>query len=161
MKTLNRNSRISRADPFGPAKPSNSGAELAPDITTDRARPRPPAIESLPPVAEQMPATHSRNSDTASSILEARHPDIVRAISLLWGFPEMNQYFERLWMADGAHKGPIHPDAMSELMFLSRLHHMIVPQHPGRSLAEIYGSNRLYAPASSAANPWNDVPPRR
>jgi hypothetical protein len=85
---------------------------------------------------------------------------MARAITLLWGFPEMNEYFDRLWLADGSH-GPIDPDAMSELMLLARLHQMIVPQRPGRSLADIYGSNRLFNASATTRDPWSDVPPRR
>lgn len=94
------------------------------------------------------------------SILEACHPDIVRAISLLWGYPEMNEYFDRLWMADDAN-GPIDPEAMSELMLLSRVHQMIVPQRPNRTLASIYGSNRMFEAPAVARDPWGDIPPRR
>jgi len=36
------------------------------------------------------------------SVLEAFHPDISQAVTLLWGHPEMNQYFERLWLDDGS-----------------------------------------------------------
>jgi len=72
----------------------------------------------------------------------------------------MNEYFDRLWMADDA-QGPIDPDAMSDLMLLSRVHQIIVPQRPNRSLASIYGSNRLHEPPIASGNPWSDVPPRR
>ena len=34
------------------------------------------------------------------SVLEAAHPDIVEAIVLLWGYPEMNVYFQKLWLND-------------------------------------------------------------
>ena len=95
------------------------------------------------------------------SVLEAFHPEIVRAISLLWGFPEMNEYFDRLWLADEAH-GPIAPEAMSELMLLWRVHQTLVPQRPSRSMASLYGGNRGFETASgSARDPWRDIPPRR
>lgn len=93
------------------------------------------------------------------SVLEICHPDIARAIELLWGFPEMNDYFDRLWIADDTH-GPIDPDAMSDLMLLARVHQILMPERPNRSLASIYGSNRLLDPRS-ANDPWGDVPPRR
>jgi len=96
----------------------------------------------------------------AGSVLEACHPEILKAVSLLWGFPEMNDYFDRLWMADGSH-GPIDPDAMSELMMLSRVHLSLVPRRPTRTMASIYGSNRLHEEPTASNDPWSDVPPRR
>jgi len=138
---------------------------LAPDIITERA---PGGLKQVPtasPVVRE-PAIAQAKTQTApaprveTSIIEARHPDIARAISLLWGFPEMNQYFDRLWLADGNH-GPIDPDAMSELMLLSRIHQSIVPQSPGRSLAALYGGNRVNETNGRPRNPWSDVPPRR
>jgi len=96
----------------------------------------------------------------AGSVLEACHPDILKAISLLWGFPEMNEYFDRLWMADEK-TGPIDPDAMSELMMLARVHQSLVPRRPSRSMASIYGSNRLHETPTAANDPWSDVPRRR
>jgi hypothetical protein len=102
----------------------------------------------------------ARTLEKTASVLERCHPDIVRAIGLLWGFPEMNEYFDRLWMADEA-QGPIEPDAMSDLMLLSRVHHIIVPQRPSRNLASIYGSNRMHERPVDSGDPWRDVPPRR
>ncbi len=90
------------------------------------------------------------------SALEERHPAIANAILLMWGYPEMNAYFDRLWLADGT-QTPIDPEAMSELMLLSRVHQVLVPQRPARSLASIYGA----APKSSKRDVWDDVPRRR
>src|SRR5579862_1626652 len=61
-----------------------------------------------------------------SSIIEELHPDIAKAITLLWGFPEMNEYFDRMWLADGGQR-PIDPEAMSELMLLARVHLAVMP----------------------------------
>lgn len=155
MSSAFRTSRFSRT--YWPraeeAIASNNTPLLAPDITTERDFPAP----SLP-AAAAAPAQPPRQEP--HSILETRHPEISKAISLLWGFPEMNDYFDRIWMADGGH-GPIDPDAMSELMFLSRLHQTIVPSRPGRSLAAIYGNNRLYDSSRLGSDPWSSVPPRR
>jgi hypothetical protein len=109
------------------------------------------------PAAAPRPA---QRIDRGASELEVCHPDIVHAISLLWGYPEMNAYFDRLWMADDSH-GPLDPGAMSELMVLSRVHQILVPQRPGRNLASLYGSNRLFEQPSPSSDPWSDVPPRR
>jgi len=55
------------------------------------------------------------------SVLETLHPGIAHAITLLWGYPEMDEYFSKLWLADDRQM-PIHPEAMSELMLLARVH---------------------------------------
>ncbi|HXF47255.1 MAG TPA: hypothetical protein VNK91_14160 [Burkholderiaceae bacterium] len=90
-------------------------------------------------------------------MLETRYPGMVQAITLMWGHPELNAYFDRLWLSDGT-QTPIDPDAMSELMLLAQIHQHLVLQRPARSLASIYGTDY--------ANPrkrdvWADVPPRR
>jgi len=82
---------------------------------------------------------------------------MAQAISLMWGYPEMNAYFDRLWLADGS-QTPIDPEAMSELMLLAQIHQAIVPQRPGRSLATIYGTD--YA-RGGHSDVWDDVPRRR
>lgn len=129
--------------------------QLTPDIFTERERANGNGANG---------ATGRAGAAVAQadlSIIEARHPDIARAISLLWGFPEMNEYFDRLWLADTFH-APIDPDAMSELMLLSRVHQAVLPQRPGRNLASMYGSNRLFDHRpSEVRDPWADVPPRR
>jgi len=94
------------------------------------------------------------------SVLEAFHPDIVQAITLLWGYPEMNQYFEKLWLDDGT-RSPITPEAMSELMLLAGVHRWLAPQLPVRTMASIYDASH---PAHAVRRPkdiWDDVPRRR
>jgi hypothetical protein len=95
------------------------------------------------------------------SVLETMHADIVQAITLLWGYPEMNVYFEKLWLDDGS-RGPIAPEAMSELMLLAGVHQCLAPQRPARNMASIYDA---HAHAASAPKPlkdiWASVPRRR
>jgi hypothetical protein len=91
------------------------------------------------------------------SVLEAFHPDITQAVTLLWGHPEMNQYFEKLWLDDGSGT-PIAPEAMSELMLLAGVHRWLSPQRPVRSMAAIYDAS--HAP-SRRTDLWDDVPRRR
>jgi hypothetical protein len=110
--------------------------------------------------AETVPAVHPRRHDPVTrnrSVLEACHPDIVQAVTLLWGYPEMNAYFEKLWMADG-NQAPIAPEAMSELMLLAGVHRWLTPQKPTRNLASIYDASA--APARQR-DVWGDVPRRR
>ena len=82
---------------------------------------------------------------------------MVQAISLMWGYPELNAYFDRLWIADGT-QTPIDPEAMSELMLLAQVHQALVPQRPARSLASIYGADRNVGRRKDL---WDDVPSRR
>ncbi|MDL1859512.1 hypothetical protein FBR04_00595 [Betaproteobacteria bacterium PRO7] len=91
------------------------------------------------------------------SVLETRYPGMAHAITLLWGHPEMNEYFRKLWLADGS-QTPLEPDAMSELMLLAQVHLHIVPEKPQRTLASIYGT-AYSAPAKRDV--WEDVTWRR
>lgn len=91
------------------------------------------------------------------SVLETRYPGIAQAITLMWGYPEMNDYFRKLWLADG-NQTPIEPDAMSELMLLAQVHLHLVPQKPQRTLASIYGT-AYDTPAKRDV--WEDVSWRR
>lgn len=74
------------------------------------------------------------------SVLEAKYPGMAQAVTLLWGHPEMNAYFERIWMADNV-QTPLHPEAMAELMLLARIHQNLKPQRPIQTLTHTnYGS---------------------
>lgn len=99
----------------------------------------------------------SQSKDSNRSILESRYPGMLQAISLMWGYPEMNAYFDRLWIADGS-QTPLSPDAMSELMLLAQIHQILVPTRPGRSLSTIYGTDYN---ANKRRDIWEDLPPRR
>ena len=91
------------------------------------------------------------------SVLEAIHPEIVQAVILLWGYPEMNVYLEKLWLADGT-QSPIAPEAMSELMLLAGVHRHLSPQHPTRNMASIYDVSTT---AGQRRDRWDNVPRRR
>lgn len=112
----------------------------------------PPARAALPNAVARR-ATDARDR----SVLETRYPGIAHAITLLWGHPEMNEYFRKLWLADG-NQTPIEPDAMSELMLLAQVHLHIVPDKPQRTLASIYGT-AYNTPAKRDV--WEDVIWRR
>jgi hypothetical protein len=157
MSTSYRSPRINRSYLSRIVQEGSGGSQLAPDIFTERQTMTQGLGETRPPAHPKQAPLRTRGE---LSIIESRHPEIAKAISLLWGFPEMNEYFSRLWLADGTH-GPIDPDAMSELMLLARLHQAVLPHFPGRSLAAIYGSDRLYEPAEASRDPWAEVPPRR
>ena len=106
------------------------------------------------------PVARTVQAGGVGSVLEVMHPDIAKAITLLWGYPEMNEYFDRLWLADSGSR-PIDPDAMSELMLLARVHQHLVPARPRRQLSDLYGGSKLYDAAASHADVWSDVPRRR
>jgi hypothetical protein len=122
------------------------------------------------PTASPRPATRTAANDPVRpqraaaptdgrSVIEARYPQMACAIELLWGHAEMNLYFEKLWLADG-NQGPIDPEAMSELMLLAQIHHLLVPNRPQRSLATIYGSAYARDSQRASRDIW-DVEPRR
>lgn len=90
----------------------------------------------------------------AASGLERHYPAIVQAITLLWGYPEMNAYFHKLWLSSE----PIDPEAMAELMLLARLHQQLVPHRPQPQEHSIYG--RQYAGRASGDR-WEGVKPAR
>lgn len=151
-----RNAKLNRSYLAKVAAATASAKSASADRAAAPARP----VPALPEGPEAAELRRARARAQAGSVLEACHPDILKAVSLLWGFPEMNDYFDRLWMADGTH-GPIDPEAMSELMMLSRVHQSLVPRRPARTMASIYGSNRLHEAPTVGNDPWSDVPPRR
>jgi hypothetical protein len=119
------------------------GADLTKSV--DRA---PPARKVVQPLPRKL------------SVLEALHPDIVHAITLLWGYPEMNDYFEKLWLDDGT-GCTLAPEAMSELMLLAGVHRWLLPKRPARNMASIYDPCQAPRGPKRGADIWEDVPRRR
>jgi hypothetical protein len=172
MTTAFRNSRVHREYLSRVAESGTLGWDdgvLMPDITT--VLPRGPLPRDLalrePPLEIHEAVRRDPAAPMSTSVVEERHPEIAKAITLLWGHPEMNEYFDRLWMADGG-QGPIDPDAMSELMLLSRVHQEIVPERRVRTMADIYGAGRRIGGdrdhldrRAPRADPWSAVPTRR
>jgi hypothetical protein len=113
-------------------------------------------------IAQKAIAASARAAKAAPvpSVIEENHPDIAKAITLLWGYPEMNEYFDRMWLADGA-QSPIDPEAMSELMLLARVHAAVTPERPKSSLASILGSDKLHDHTPRQQDVWADIPRRR
>jgi hypothetical protein len=114
-------------------------------------KPRPRSYDPFATLYTQRPATLTPATDLfrqpaverapiptdPRSVLEQRYPHIVRALTLMWGHPEMNAYFDSLWLQDGNREG-FHPEAMSELMLLAHMHQMLVPTRPKATMAKIY-----------------------
>lgn len=108
-------------------------------------------IASIDPSFEGWPEPGaSPRADTASaaspqgaelSILEQRHPAVIQTLRLLWGYPELNQYFDKVNSGCDASLN-FAPDAMAELMVLASLHQRICPHRPAAAAADIYGGGR-------------------
>jgi hypothetical protein len=102
-----------------------------------------------------MPAatTTAAPRDEQSSAVEKTYPAVVRALTLLWGHPEMNQYFEKVWSGQDPSLN-LDPDAMAEVMMLAAVHQRICPFRPAKSVEEMYGAGRW-------ADTWKPARPRR
>jgi hypothetical protein len=92
-------------------------------------------------------------SDASLSVLERRHPAVIQTLRLLWGYPELNQYFEKVYSGRDASLN-LAPDAMAELMVLASVHQRICPHRPAATVHELYGSSRL-------SDPWKPARLRR
>ena len=92
-----------------------------------------PLLESTAAARRAPPAA------TESSVIEARYPAVVRALTLLWGYPEMNQYFEKAWSGQDPTINQLEPEAIDELMMLAAIHQRICPYRPAKKVEEYYG----------------------
>ncbi len=100
------------------------------------------------------PATAPTPANESSlSVLERRHPAVIQTLRLLWGYPELNQYFEKVYSGRDSSLN-LAPDAMAELMVLASVHQRICPQRPAATVQELYGSSRL-------SDPWKPARLRR
>ncbi|MBC8119617.1 MAG: hypothetical protein H7X75_08600 [Burkholderiaceae bacterium] len=114
-----------------------------------------PSFEGRP-VPGRSPAVAAGEQSGPSSelsILERRHPAVIQTLRLLWGYPELNQYFEKVNCGGDASLN-FAPDAMAELMVLASLHQRICPQRPTTPAADVYGGGRW-------ADTWKAARPRR
>lgn len=114
-----------------------------------------PNLEGRP--ASNMPqpaaAPASPISEASLSVLERRHPAVIQTLRLLWGYPELNQYFEKVYSGRDSSLN-LAPDAMAELMVLAAVHQRICPHRPAASAKELYGSGRW-------SEPWQPARLRR
>ena len=118
-------------------------------------------IASVDPNLEGQPASNASQravpaspvSATSLSALERRHPAVIQTLRLLWGYPELNQYFEKVYSGRDASLN-LAPDAMAELMVLAGVHQRICPHRPAASAKELYGSGRW-------SEPWQPARMRR
>ena len=59
--------------------------------------------------------------------IEKDFPRIVTAITLLWGNPEMDTYFNRITVDERGDREGFPPEVMSDIMFLAGLHVLAYP----------------------------------
>lgn len=101
-----------------------------------------------------VPAAPAAAADESSlSVLERRHPAVIQTLRLLWGYPELNQYFEKVYSGRDASLN-LAPDAMAELMVLASVHQRICPHRPAARVEDVYGLSRR-------SEPWQTARPRR
>lgn len=118
------NSFIGQIDPNLEGRPAGASAP-------------PPAPNPVPPASDL-------------SVLERRHPSVIQTLRLLWGFPELNQYFEKVYTGRDASLS-LAPDAMAELMLLASVHRRICPHCPAKPLEDMYAGRHagIWKPARS------------
>lgn len=80
------------------------------------------------------------------SILEQRYPAVVRTLTLMWGYPELNDYLNRVATGVDARLSHIEPAAMAELMVLAELHRLVCPQVASHRIDEVYGAAKWSGP---------------
>lgn len=101
------------------------------------------------PNDEGRPAPRVAPCGVQRSVIEDRYPAVARSLTLLWGYPEMNQYFEKI--ASGQDPSiQLDPAALSEIMVLADIHRRICPYAPAKRVADLYGPGRWSEPWTSA-----------
>jgi len=104
-----------------------------------------PDFDSRPAPGRRAKVSDRRAGDPDLSILEQRHPSVIETLRLLWGYPELNQYFEKVYTGCDPSLN-FAPDAMAELMVLASLHQRICPHRPAKPVQELYGGARWSDP---------------
>jgi len=94
------------------------------------------------PLAKAPAARPVQTAQGETSVIEERYPAVARALTLLWGYPEMNQYFEKVWSGQDPTLASLEPAAMAELMMLAAVHQRVCPYRPAKKVEEFYGSGR-------------------
>ena len=112
-----------------------------------------PNLEGQPASNASQHAVPASPVSTSLSVLERQHPAVIQTLRLLWGFPELNQYFEKVYSGRDSSLN-LAPDAMAELMVLAGVHQRICPHRPTATVKELYGSGRW-------SEPWQPARLRR
>ena len=98
-------------------------------------------LEGRPAHGSSTPVPSKPAPSSSLSVLERRHPAVIQTLRLLWGFPELNQYFEKVYSGADSSLN-LMPDAMAELMLLASVHQRICPIRPAKAVHEVYGAGR-------------------
>jgi hypothetical protein len=112
--------------------------------TADRAHEGYPTVTAV---------QHAPVGDEPRSAVEKNYPGVARALTLLWGHPEMNQYFEKVWSGQDPSLN-LDPAAMAEMMLLAAVHQRVCPYRPAKSVEDLYGTGRW-------ADTWKPARARR
>jgi hypothetical protein len=100
-----------------------------------------PNVEGRPASGATTPVTAPAQAaalDSSLSVLERRYPSVIQTLRLLWGYPELNQYFEKVYSGRDSSLN-LAPDAMAELMLLASVHQRICPHRPALPVDDIFG----------------------
>ncbi len=106
-------------------------------------------LEGRPAPRTIQPSARVAAGESSLSVLERRHPSVVQTLRLLWGYPELNQYFEKVYSGLDSSLN-LAPDAMAELMVLAGVHQKICPHRPAARVEDVYGLGRRSEPWQSA-----------
>lgn len=104
-------------------------------------------VLSIDPDVEGQPTALStgRPPSNGLSVLEQRYPAAVRTLTLLWGYPELNQWFDKISMGVDPQLN-FDPAALAELMLLSSVHQHICPHRPAKTIDQVYGTSQWGGP---------------
>lgn len=83
-----------------------------------------------PGVASMVATDRTAAAVSYLSALETSFPRILQVIEALWGYPELNHYFDKLTISDRVEREGFPPDAWDEILLLMDLHLWIVPPPP-------------------------------
>lgn len=71
------------------------------------------------------PRAEPARLNATQTALESSQPELLRSILLLWGHPEMNAWFDRIWSGESG--AGLDPEVIAELMLLSQMHRWLMP----------------------------------
>lgn len=74
-----------------------------------------------------VPRASTGSSTTPESVLERNYPGVVRALILMWGYPELTEFLDRVALGLDPRLRDIEPAALAELMLLARVHQSFCP----------------------------------
>lgn len=96
---------------------------------------------NVEPPVEAGPNVRESTDRAVESAIEQRYPAVTRSLTLLWGHPEMNQFFEKISSGEDATLD-LDPQALSELMLLAAVHQRVCPYMPAKKVEDLYGAGR-------------------